>query len=107
MLLTQGGSVVVFWISLLPLILDLLLLLVQIGDLQRAGEMDREERRGERVQAGDGEDHRVRSVAPRGEAKNNTLIIHIPSFEVGDSQLRTGRQGLCSLSSSVCRGRGK
>lgn len=47
LLLTQGGSVVVFWISLLPLILDLLLLLVQVGDLQRAGGMDREERRGE------------------------------------------------------------
>lgn len=118
-------SVVVLWVNFLSLILDLLLLLVQIGDLQGAEEMDRdreeerywktgrERRRGEGQHErerergeGGGEDHEVRSVTWRGEAKNNSLIIHIQGFEVGDSQLLTGRQRLCSLELIRVRQRG-
>lgn len=55
---------------------------------------------------GGGEDHEVRSATWRGEAKNNSLIIHIQGFEVGDSQLLTGRQRLCSLELIRVRQRG-
>lgn len=99
-------SVVVFRVGLIPLILNLLLPLVQISNLQRAHEMVRdwaEERVWERergwaeherekaggMDGGRGEDHEGRSVTWRGKAKNNTLIIHILGFEVGDSQLLT------------------
>lgn len=118
-------SVVVLRVNFLSLILDLLLLLVQISDLQGAEEMDsdREEerywKRGREKEGrgvawkregdgeGGGEDHEVRSVTWRGEAKNNSLIIHIQGFEVGDSQLLTGRQRLCSLELIRVRQRGR
>lgn len=42
-------------------------------------------------------DHEVRSVPRRGKAKNNSLIIHIPGFEVCDSELLTKTGRLCSF----------
>lgn len=112
-------SVVVLWVSFIPLILNLLLLLVQLGDLQRSRgrEMFRENKGDETICEKEGKQgggrerrrdyHEVRSETWRGEAKNISLIIHMLGFDVGDSQLLSARRGLRSLGLIGVRGRGR